>query len=265
MKVYISADIEGVTGITNWDEAEKNHPDYPEFRQRMTDEVVAACDGAIAAGATEILIKDAHDSGRNILADRLPDCARLVRSWSGHPLAMVQELDDSFDAVLLVGYHSKAGSESNPLAHTITLKVARVAINGTVASEAMIHSWAAALHGVPVVFLSGDKGICEEMRGFNPGIATVAVSEAFGPSTVSLAPSRAQRLIREGVTAALTGDRRACRVALPERFVLDVAYANPVQAYKSSWYPGARHVGDRTVRLETDSYFEVLRALRFIV
>jgi len=265
MKVYISADIEGVAGITNWNEAEKNHPDYPEFRERMTEEVVAACDGAIAAGATEILIKDAHDSGRNILAERLPDCARLVRGWSGHPLAMVQELDASFDAALLVGYHSKAGTESNPLAHTLTLRVARLMINGTLASEALIHSWAAALYRVPVVFLSGDQGICADAKGFNPGIATVAVSEAFGPSTVSLAPSRARALIRAGVTAALEGDRDACRIKLPESFMLEVTYSNPVQAYKSSWYPGARHMGNQTVRLETKDYFEVLRALRFVV
>lgn len=265
MKVYISADIEGVAGITNWNEAEKNHPDYPEFRERMTEEVVAACDGAIAAGASEILVKDAHDSGRNILAERLPDCARLVRGWSGHPLAMVQELDSSFDAVLLVGYHSKAGTESNPLAHTLTLRVARISINGTAVSEALIHSWAAALHGVPVVFLSGDQGICEDARGFNPGITAVVVSEGIGPSTVSLAPKRARALIREGATRALKGNRDACRIALPESFVLDVLYSNPVQAYKSSWYPGAKHIGNQTVRFETDDYFEVLRALRFIV
>src|SRR3546814_34479 len=130
MKIYISADIEGVAGITNWNEAEKNHPDYPEFRERMTEEVVAACEGAIAAGATEILIKDAHGSGRNILAERLPACARLVRGWSGHPLAMVQELDESFDAAMFVGYHSKAGTEANPLDHTLTLRVAKLSING---------------------------------------------------------------------------------------------------------------------------------------
>lgn len=265
MKIYISADIEGVAGITNWNEAEKNHADYPEFRERMTEEVVAACDGAIAAGASDILIKDAHGSGRNILAERLPACARLVRAWSGHPLAMVQELDSSFDAVLLVGYHSKAGSEANPLAHTLTGRVAKMSINGTVASEALIHSWAAALHRVPVVFLSGDKGICADVRTFNPGITTAAVSEGIGPSTVSLAPVRARALIRDGVTAALKGDRDACHLTLPDRFVLEVLYSNPVQAYKSSWYPGAKHMGDQTVRLEATDYFDVLRALRFIV
>jgi D-amino peptidase len=71
-----------------------------------------------AAGAKEIVIKDAHATGRNIIASRLPACARLVRGWSGHPLAMVQELDESFDALVLVGYHSKAGTQDNPLAHT---------------------------------------------------------------------------------------------------------------------------------------------------
>ncbi len=135
MKVYISADIEGTAGITNWEEAEKPHATYQEFRARMTDEVVAACEGAIEAGAKEILVKDAHDSGRNIIAARLPDCARLIRGWSGHPFSMVQELDESFDALLFVGYHAKAGSDDNPLAHTLRLRIAHLAINGEIASD----------------------------------------------------------------------------------------------------------------------------------
>src|SRR5690349_24770098 len=106
MKVYISADIEGTTGITDWEEATKTHSTYMEFRERMTDEVVAACEGAIEAGAREILIKDAHDSGRNIISGRLPDCARLIRGWSCHSFGSVQELDESFDALLFVGYHA---------------------------------------------------------------------------------------------------------------------------------------------------------------
>ena len=130
MKVFISADIEGTAGITNWDEARKPLADYPEHRQQMTREVLAACDGANAAGAREILIKDAHATGRNILQADLPENARLVRGWSGHPMSMVQELDKSFDAALFIGYHSKAGDETNPLAHTLTLEVMRMRING---------------------------------------------------------------------------------------------------------------------------------------
>jgi D-amino peptidase len=265
MKIYISADIEGVAGITNWDEARKDHPSYPEFREEMTNEVVAACEGAIAAGATEILIKDAHGTGRNIIAARLPECARIIRGWSGHPLCMVQELDESFDAVLLLGYHSKAGSEGNPLAHTLTLKIAQIALNGEIASEFLLHSFAAALHGVPVVFVSGDKGICADAKQLNANIRTVSVSEGIGPSTVSLAPALATRSIRENVKAALEGKRGACRIQLPERFTLEIAYNNPVDAYRASWYPGMQHPAPQKVRFETTAYFEVLRAIRFVV
>src|SRR5215813_12646057 len=173
MKVYISADIEGTAGITNWEEADKTHPTYQEFRERMTDEVVAACEGAIEAGAKEILIKDAHSTGRNIIAARLPDCARLIRGWSGHPFSMVQELDASFHALVFVGYHAKAGSDDNPLAHTLRLRVMHLMLNGEIASEFQIHSWAAALVKVPPIFLSGDSGICADAQRLVPGIVTV--------------------------------------------------------------------------------------------
>jgi len=265
MKVYISADIEGIAGITHWDEATKSHDTYPEFREELTNEVVAACEGAIAAGAREILIKDAHGSGRNIIASRLPDCARLIRGWSGHPFCMVQEIDGSFDAAMFIGYHSKAGAETNPLAHTLSLDVSYIKLNGARMSEFVMHSYAAALVEVPVVFISGDRGICADARTFNRKIGTAAVSQGVGPSTISLAPGLAANRIREGVAAALAGNLAACRVKLPKRFTLDVTYANPTEAYRASWYPGAKHVGQRTVRLETRDYFEVLRALRFIM
>ena len=265
MKVYISADIEGIAGISHWDEAAKAHATYQEFRAEMTEEVVAACEGAMAAGATEILIKDAHDTGRNIIAARLPDCARLIRGWSGHPLAMVQELDESFDALLFIGYHAKAGTQDNPLAHTLTLRIAGLSINGDLASEFRLHSYAAGLYGVPVVFISGDKGICAEAARQVPGIATAAVSEARGASTISIPPKLAQGMIREGVAEALAGNRKLCQVKLPDSFVLEVTFANPIDAYRKAWYPGASQSGPQTVRFVHTDYFEVLRAIRFIM
>ena len=265
MKVYISADIEGLAGISHWDEARKEQAVYQEFRNEMTEEVVAACDGAIAAGATEILIKDAHATGRNIIASRLPDCARLIRGWSGHPLAMVQELDKTFDALLLIGYHSKAGTQDNPLAHTLTLQIGGLSLNGELASEFRLHSYAAGLYGVPVVFLSGDKGICAEAAKQVPGIATAAVSEGRGASTISITPKVAQGMIREGVAAALKGDRSRCQVKLPESFVLEVTFNNPIDAYRKGFYPGASQSGPQTVRFAHKDYFEILRAIRFIM
>jgi D-amino peptidase len=134
MKIYISADIEGVAGITHWDEATKTETSYQAYREQMTRELVAACEGAVAAGATEIWVKDAHWTGRNLITAELPERVRLIRGWSGHPYGMVQELDDSFHALLMVGYHAAAGSDTNPLAHTITLGVTSIKINGQLAS-----------------------------------------------------------------------------------------------------------------------------------
>ena len=105
MKVYISADMEGITGVTNWEEVDHNKSAYSQFQKQMSLEVAAACEGAIRAGAKEIFVKDAHYSGRNILPSYLPKRVKIIRGWSGHPYSMFQEIDSSFDAIMLVGYH----------------------------------------------------------------------------------------------------------------------------------------------------------------
>ncbi|HVJ41101.1 MAG TPA: M55 family metallopeptidase [Dongiaceae bacterium] len=265
MKVYISVDIEGVAGIAHWDEATKTHATYPEFRALMTAEALAACRGAIAAGATEILLKDAHDSGRNILTEDLPDCVRIIRGWSGYPASMIQELDESCAAAMFIGYHARAGAEGNPLAHTMTLSVERILLNGTPVSEFVLHSYAAALHGVPVVLVSGDEDLCAEVKELNSHIGTVAVSRGIGRSSISIAPQKSRRLIEAAATAALRGDRRACQLTLPKSFTLDIVFNNPTNAYAAAWYPGASHIGSRTARFETTDYFEVLRAIKFML
>lgn len=264
MKLYISADIEGVAGITAWDEANKGGTAYLEFRELMTQEVLAACEGALEAGVTEIWIKDAHGTGRNIILAQLPECARIIRGWSGHPLSMVQEIDDSFAAAAFIGFHSRAGSDANPLAHTFNGKFARVTLNGTPASEFLFNAWAAALYEVPTVFISGDEQLCREALEHVRHIGTAAVTRGIGPSTVSVAPALARRKIKEGIYGALKGDTTRCRINLPDQFVLEITYSTPVDAYRASWYPGMEHPSPLLVRFKTDTYFEVLRALRFI-
>jgi D-amino peptidase len=266
MRIYVSADIEGVAGIAHWDEARPEHPAYAEFRERMTAHVAAACEGAVAAGATEILVQDAHAHGRNVDGRRLPECARLLRGWSGHPLMMVQEIQQSFDAVLMVGYHAAAGSGGNPLAHSMSSsKIALLVVNGKPVTEFHLHAWAAALHGVPVVFVSGDEALCAEVQALNPHIRTCPVLRGIGASTVSLHPAVAERGIRTGVEGALRSDLSRCRLVLPERFRMEVHYREPARAYEKGFYPGAHRVSEDTVVYEHDQYLEVLRALKFLI
>jgi D-amino peptidase len=267
MKLYVSADIEGVAGITTWDEARKSSPDYGEFRRQMTREVAAACEGALAAGAEAITVKDAHGTARNLVAGELPAPTRLIRGWSGHPFGMVQELDGTYDAAVFVGYHARAGAGGNPLAHTMSSRlIQEVRINGTPASEYRIHALAAATVGVPVVFVSGDRTLCEEVGATCPATRTFATKWGEGPSQHSLHPQEALDGIREGVRSALREcDRSAALLQVPARFELEVLYKEHTVAFAKSFFPGAKAAGAHSVRFESDDYFEVLRALMFLI
>lgn len=263
MKVYISADIEGIAGISHWNEATLGHPDHAEHRAQMTREVLAACEGAMAAGASEILLKDAHDSGRNILLADLPECVRIVRGWSGHPYSMLQGLEAEHAAVVMIGYHAPSGSEGNPLAHTMTLDAQRMRLNGRPVSEFLLHATAAATLGVPVAFVSGDAALARHVHETDPAIHALAVSEGIGGSSISLAPREACRRIRIGVERALAVTRAPLPIA--DSYTLEVEYNTPNKAYESSWYPGCEYIGERTVRLRVTEFLDVMRALRFIV
>ena len=263
MKIYISADIEGITGVTHWDETELHKEDSKVFREQMTAEVVAACEGALQAGADEIWIKDAHDTGRNLIASKLPRDARLIRGWTGHPLMMVQELDTSFAAVLMIGYHSRAGAGSSPLAHTMSGKLAHVSVNGRDASEFLIHAYAAASLQIPVVLVSGDRGLCDDVVQLNPHIATVAVKDGIGEATVNIHPDLAIARIRDAAARALGGPLAQCQIPLPSRFVVQVSYRDHYLAHVYGFYPGATQTDAATVQFESDSYFEVMRFLMF--
>ena len=265
MKVFISADIEGTAGITNWDEARKGHPEYAEFREYMTDELVAACEGARAAGATEIVVKDAHSTARNLILSKLPDYVRIVRGWSGHPDAMMFGIDESFDAALYTGYHNKAGTDTNPLAHTLTGTVSRMFLNGEIASEYTLNAHCAARYGVPSVFLSGDAGMCGEAKALVADIATVATSQGFGPATSSLSPQGSVKAIRETVEAALSRDLSPCLPKLADSFELVVEFTTPIEAFKGSWYPDIEHPAPRTLRFRANDFFDIQRAIRFVV
>ena len=265
MKVYISADMEGITGVTHWDEVDHNKPAvYTQLQERMTKEVAAACEGATQAGAKEIWVKDAHYSGRNILSEQLPNNVKLIRGWSGHPYSMVQELDATFDALVLVGYHSAAGSSGHPLAHTFRGTIHHIELNGEQLSEFRVNSLTARHEGVPTIFLSGDETLCAEASVTEPDIVTVATHRGVGHSTVGLHPTDTRQQIRDGVQRALAGVGNQPLQPMPDAFRLAIRYRNQLDAYSSSFYPGAWLADDVTVEFETKDWFEILRLLQFV-
>lgn len=264
MKVFISADMEGTAAIACWPETERDRPEYAEFQRLMTAEVVAACTGALQAGATEIVIKDAHHTGRNLLVDSLPPEARIIRDWSGHPHSMMFGIDSDCAAAIYTGYHDAAGTDSNPLAHSFNGKIMRLTINGMLASEFTVNALTAASLGVPSAFLSGDSGICAAAEGLVPGIVTVPVSQGFGPASSSVVPARARDLIREGVRTALSGLPLRSHPPLAPRWEVEVEFSTPTEAYRGSFFPGVDYPAPRLLRFVRDDWFEVLRTLRFL-
>ena len=265
MKVYISADIEGIAGIVHWDEATRWKPDYPPFNIELMKEVQAACEGANNAGAKEIWIKDAHGVGRNFHFTDLPDNVKIIKSFSGHPFCMMQEIDNSFDAAIMIGYHSYAGSDQNPLAHTLNTNLAYIKINGKLASEFLINAYTAMYVGVPTIFVSGDEGLCEHVKSINNNIITAATFKGIGDSIISNHPNCLSTVITKGVEESLKSDKNKCKIALPDKFYIQIGFVNHAKAYKASFYPGIKKESTTEVVFETTDYFEVLRMLSFVI
>ena len=187
---------------------------------------------------------------------------QVIRGWTGEPMCMVAGLDESFDRAIFIGYHSKGGSHRNPLAHTLVGN-ADVKINGEYVSEFLINTFAAALHGVPVAFVSGDVGLTEEVKSVNENIITFATKEGIGSATVSVSPKLAIQETRQLVEEAMKVDRALIQVTLPEEFIVEIIYRDHARAYRNSFYPGAMFKPHNTVEFVTDDFYEVLRILQF--
>jgi D-amino peptidase len=265
MKLFISADIEGTTGIVNWDEANLEKPFNKYFCEQMTREVNAVCEGANEAGAKDIVIKDAHGSARSIDASMLPENVKLIRGWARNPFIMMAGLDSSFDGVLFTGYHSAAGTDGNPLAHTMNGSDNYVLINGEIASEFTINAYTAAYFGVPVLFLSGDKKLCESTKNMNENIKTVAVSEGIGNASISINPNLAVERIKKEVSNALQDDLSKYLIKLPDKFKVEICFKEHYLAYKGSFYPGVKQTDVKTVQFEATDYMDVLKFLFFVL
>ena len=265
MRVFISADIEGIAFTTAWEETQKGQPEYPAAVKQMTNEVKAACEGAIAAGADYILIKDAHGTSRNIDPCQLPKCCEIIRGGNGSPITMVEGIDSSFDAAMFIGYHSAAGRNGNPLSHTYTKNTTCVKLNGMPASEFLLYSYACAMAGVPSVFLSGDKMLADDSRDLHPCLKTVAVKDGLGGYTRSKQPDYACDLIRAGAEEALKQDLSNALCTLPEHFVFEVSFKEHARAVKASYYPGFVQIDSHTVKMETDNLTDILRCIPFVL
>ena len=265
MKVLIAADMEGVSGVVDWDHVNPEHKEYARFRKVMTAEVNAAVRGACDAGADAVIVADGHADGRNLLIEKLDPRARL-HSGSPSPLQMVAGVDSGVDGVLFIGYHARAGTEHAILDHTwSSQRVANLWLNGDLIGETGLNASLCGHFDVPVLMVAGDRAVCEEARDLLGDIETAAVKVGTGRSAATcLPPEVAEKQIYEAALRAVSRLKRGeapepLRVTPPIR--LTIEFPNSAMAEGAAILPGMARE-ERKLTYQADDVVTAFRAMR---
>lgn len=267
-KIFISVDMEGISGIVHGDQTTPGTAEYADGRKWMAQDVNAAVEAALAAGATEVVVNDSHGSMRNIDPDDLHPKALLI-SGTPKPLSMMQGIDPTFAACLFIGYHAKAGTANAILDHTISGSVVRsIRVNGIEMPELGLNAAIAGYFGVPVVLVSGDTAVCRQAgEVLGQDIVTVAVKEAYGRLAAKLAPmAEARQMIAAGVKEALGRLPRIKPFKLASPYSFELGYHVSAQADMGAMLlPDVKRTDARTLAFTAEDYIEGFRTLRALI
>lgn len=259
MRVLISADMEGATGVTGWKDVEPGQPAYERFRRLLTRDVNAAVEGAFEGGARSVVVNEAHDGMRNILLEELDRRAEMI-SGLHKPLVMMEGLDEC-DVVFLIAYHARAG-EPGVLAHTLTGNYVNVELNGEPASEERLNATLAGAVGIPVGMVSGDDVICAEAEMLFVGVRTAVVKYAIDNfSARCLTPDASGERIREAARLALAERDALGPYRLDPPYTVRVTLREPAQAGSVISVPGVVREGPTTVMFRTENFREAYGVL----
>lgn len=263
MKLYISCDMEGVAGVTSWQQVDARtpHPEYAVYRRYYTREVAAAIEGARLAGAGGVLVNDSHGPMRNLDFKELPPDVRVL--FGNHkPFSMVQDADATFAGAFFVGYHGGAGDADAVLCHTYTPSVIyEVRVNGVRCSEATINAALLGHFGIPLLLITGDRTTVEGVRAQLPWVLGVVVKESIGTfAAASMTPAAAREAIRDGARAAVAGapSARPYRFGAPIELAVDLVRTE--QADLVATIPGFERTGGRSVRFVHADFPTIFKA-----
>lgn len=268
LKVFISADMEGISGVVHSEHTSRTGKEHDYARKLMTREVNAAVEGALKAGADEIIVNDSHGTMRNILIDQLNPRAKLL---TGSPklLSMMQGIDSTFNAVFFIGYHAKSGTEIGVLNHTISGRiVSEIVINDMVVGEVGINAAIAGYFNVPVVLVTGDDSVVAEAERILGDVESVVVKKAVGRhAALCLHPNIVYEKIREAGRKALErlDDFKLFRFSSPVR--IEVTFANSGMAELAELIPDVQRVGGKSIHFTREDFlvaFKILRAMIYL-
>ena len=265
LKIYISADMEGVVGVVTNEQLGPTGFEYQRFREFMTQEVNAAIEGALAGGATQVVVSDSHGNGQNLLIEKLPRDVLLVRSWP-RPLMMMQGIDSTFAGAVFIGYHAGTTSMEGVRAHTISsARLADVRLNDRSMSEAGINAAIAGHFNVPIIAISGDDVVVKETTALLGDIEGAVVKWANGfHSATTMMPEASYQLIREKVQKAVgrIKDFKPYKIAAPVK--LDVRFKNYRPSEVLSYLSIVERIDAHSIRFVGKDMIEVSKFLEFV-
>ncbi len=266
IKVYISADMEGVVGAVTGAQLSPSGFEYQKFREYMTEEVLAAIRGARTAGATEFLVSDSHGNGQNILIDRLPKEVQIVRSWP-RPLGMMGGLDESFDAAIFIGYHTSTSNTEGVRAHTMSsATLTDVRLNGTSVAEAGFNAAIAGHFGVPIVMVSGDDAIIAETKryvGDDVEGAIVKWAKSFH-SARTLTPEAGYEVIEAAARRAIERVDEFEPMRLSGDVQVEISFKNYRQAEILSYLSVVERIDSHSIRYTAKDMVEASMFMQFV-
>lgn len=265
VKIYISADMEGVVGVVTGEQLGPQGFEYARFREFMTQEVNAAIEGALAGGATEIVVGDSHGNGQNLLIEKLPRDVLLVRSWP-RPLGMMQGIDETFAGAMFIGYHTATTSLTGVRAHTLSsARLADVRLKGKSVSEAGLSAAIAGHFNVPVIMVSGDDAVVKETTDLLGNIEGAVVKWASGfHSAKTMTPEASYQLIRSKAQQAVRRISEFKPYKLAGPIELDVRFKNYRPSEVLSYLSIVERTDAHSIRFVGKDIIEVSKFLSFI-
>ena len=266
LKIYISADMEGVVGVVTPDQLNPAGFEYQRFREFMTAEVNACIEAAREAGATEILVSDSHGNGENLLIEKMPDDVMIVRSWP-RPMGMMEGIDETFDGVIFIGYHAGTNNKNGVRAHTMSSSnLTEVRLNGKVMSEGSLNAAIAGHFGVPVIMVSGDDVTIEETRELIGDVEGAVVKWANGfHSARTLTPEAGYAVIREKTRAAIARIDEFKPYVIKTPVELDVSLKNYRPVELLGYLKQVERISSHTIRFIGEDMLEMMSFFWFML
>ena len=263
MKVYISADMVGATGVTGWKDVTPGEPSYERFRKLLTRDVNAAIEGAIQGGATQIVVNEAHGSKKNILIEELHADAEMI-SGPTQFLGMMEGISDEFDCAFFIGYHARAGTQEAVLNHTMSSsQIFNIKLNGTLIGELGINARIAGYFGVPVVLVTGDNKIGSEAKELLGNIETVQVKEAIDKYVAKcLTPTKTSNLIRKTAKKAIENLNQYKVLKTTSPIEGEIEFKTTAKAASAALVPTVERKGSRSISYICEDIISFYRLIK---